>query len=59
MLEKGICIVEVMGLGVGSDYGVPEVDTSLGRFVEQVMGRDEVAVDGVESDDSSGVKWVL
>ena len=59
MLEKGMCIVEVMGSGVGSDYRVPEIDTSLGRFVEQFVGRHEVAVDGVESDGSSGVKWVL
>lgn len=48
-----------MGCGVCSDYGVPEVDASVGCFVEQVTGREKVVVDGVESYDSGRVKRVM
>ena len=52
-------MIKVVGFGVSSDYGVPEVDASVGRFVEQVLGRKEITIDGVESYDSSWVKWVF
>lgn len=59
MLEKAKCICKLVGCGVCSDYGVPEVDATVGRFIEQVTGGEKVVVDGVESYDSGRVKRVM
>lgn len=47
-----------MGLSVGSNNGVPKVDTWGGTFLEHLKGRVKVAIDGVGSDKSSRIKWV-
>lgn len=48
-----------MGLGVSSDDGIPEVDSSVGSFIEQVVGRGKIIIDCVKPNDFSCVKWVV
>lgn len=47
-----------MGSGVSPYDGVPKEDASLGSFVEQAAGGDDVVTESVESDDSCSVKRV-
>lgn len=48
-----------MGSRVSPNDGVPKENASLGSFVEQVVGRDNVFIESVESDDSCSVKGVM
>lgn len=48
-----------MGLGVSSDDGIPEIDSSVRSFIEQVTGRCEVVIDCIKPDDFSCVEWVM
>lgn len=51
-------VIKVMSLRISSNDGVPKVDASVGTFVEQLVSRGKVTIEGIVSDDFGGKKGV-